>query len=698
MLSTFNKIAKLAADRSEVVAAAMILLIVMMMIIPLSTVLLDVLIAINMTAAILLLISSILLKTPLSFSSFPAVLLISTLLRLSLTISTTRLILLNGYAGEIIETFGNFVIGGNIAVGLILFLIISVVNFIVITKGSERVAEVAARFSLDGMPGKQMSIDSDLRAGLIDQTEAKKRRSVLEKETQLFGAMDGAIKFVKGDAIAGLVIAAINILGGIGIGMLQKDMSFSEAGHRFSILSVGDGLIGQIPALMVSLASGLIVTRVTKSDNQESSVARDILFELGANPKALVITGSFAVLFAIIPGMPSVSFLAIGVVLVGMWYLAFKTDRINSSTSTSQDPRADLPDFSSAGKEDVMSTSVSHPIQVRAPANLSAPAQNQLQNACRYARNQLVEQLGVLIPTIDFSNHAKHDQIEILVFDVPMIRMPVPQPGWIVELPIQSLEKSQLTYRLETNAIDGQTYVVVDEDTMKVLLEGMATIQPIEKILVDTIQAIYLREMKSFFNLQDFIAHTQRLGAQFSEQLKELDRVAPAIRTVEVLVRLLNERVSIRNFRTIVSAITDWSQRERDSQIIAEQVRIALREQISNQYAITGEITGYVVSAEFEDFLTNAIRQTNFGTVFDLEAPLIQRVIDHILKTIAYPSDTAIKPVLVCSIENRRHLRMLIQDQIFWLPVLSFNEIGNSVRFQVLGELTLNSEILESMA
>ena len=277
MIEVLNRFARLASARSEVVGASLIILMIVMMVIPMGPGILDVLLAINISVSVVLVISAVLIETPLAFSSFPALLLMTTLFRLSLTISTTRQILLEGDAGHIVQTFGEFVVGGNVAVGLTIFLIISVVNFLVITKGSERVAEVAARFSLDGMPGKQMSIDSDLRAGLITQTVAKQRRSDLEKESQLFGAMDGAIKFVKNDAIAGLVITVVNLLGGLTVGMIQKGMTFSEAGSVYTILSVGDGLVAIIPSLMVSIAAGLIVTRVTKGEADGSNTAQDML-------------------------------------------------------------------------------------------------------------------------------------------------------------------------------------------------------------------------------------------------------------------------------------------------------------------------------------------------------------------------------------------------------------------------------------
>ena len=274
--------------RNDLVLAALIVCIIFMMILPLPTWLIDALIATNMCLSATLLMVAMYLPNPLAFSSFPSVLLVTTLFRLAIGIATTRLILLNGDAGHIIYTFGNFVVGGNLVVGLVVFLILTIVQFVVITKGSERVAEVAARFSLDAMPGKQMSIDGDLRAGTIDMDEARRRRNMVQKESQLYGAMDGAMKFVKGDAIAGLIIVAVNLLGGVLIGVLQRGMTAGESVKIYSILTIGDGLISQIPALFVSICAGMIVTRVTGSDGP-SNIGSDIGAQLLAQPKAFLI-------------------------------------------------------------------------------------------------------------------------------------------------------------------------------------------------------------------------------------------------------------------------------------------------------------------------------------------------------------------------------------------------------------------------
>ncbi|MGB4876415.1 MAG: flagellar biosynthesis protein FlhA, partial [Candidatus Competibacter sp.] len=306
-------------ERTDVMLAVLLVGIIFMMILPLPTHLVDVLIAVSMSSGVILLMISVYISSPLAFSAFPSVLLLSTLYRLALSISTTRLILLQADAGQIVDTFGNFVVGGNLIVGLVVFLIITIVQFLVITKGSERVAEVSARFSLDAMPGKQMSIDSDMRAGVIDMDEARRRRGLVEQESQMFGSMDGAMKFVKGDAIAGLIIIVVNILGGVTIGVLQRGMSAADALHRYAILTIGDGLIAQIPALLISITAGIIVTRV--STEESTNLGADIGGQILAQPKALLIGAALLGAFALIPGFPSATFIALGLLVGGIGFI-----------------------------------------------------------------------------------------------------------------------------------------------------------------------------------------------------------------------------------------------------------------------------------------------------------------------------------------------------------------------------------------
>ncbi|ABG19730.1 type III secretion system component [Yersinia pestis Nepal516] len=319
--------------RQDIFLAVMLLVAVFMMILPLPTTMVDLLIAINLAFSVILLMISIYLRDPLEFSVFPSLLLITTLYRLALTISTTRLVLLQHDAGEIVEAFGQFVVGGNLAVGMIIFTIITVVQFIVITKGSERVAEVSARFSLDGMPGKQMSIDGDMRAGAIDSVEAKRLRERVQKESRLFGAMDGAMKFVKGDAIAGIIVILINIIGGITIGVMQHKMSAEEAMNTYAVLSIGDGLCAQIPSLLISITAGIIVTRVPGSNKQ--SLANELAVQVGRQPDALWLAAAILTVFALLPGFPFLIFITLAAAVAAPAFLLYRKNR-----RISQDGRA----------------------------------------------------------------------------------------------------------------------------------------------------------------------------------------------------------------------------------------------------------------------------------------------------------------------------------------------------------------------
>lgn len=319
-------------ERKDILLVVLLLAVVFMMVLPLPPLLLDILIAVNITISVVLLMMSVYIGSPLQFSVFPAVLLITTLFRLALSVSTTRMILLQADAGQIVNTFGSFVVGGNLVVGIIIFLIITIVQFLVITKGAERVAEVSARFSLDAMPGKQMSIDGDMRAGVIDVNEARARRAVIEKESQMFGSMDGAMKFVKGDAIAGLIIIVVNILGGIAIGVTQKGLSTADALQLYAVLTVGDGMVSQVPALLIAITAGIIVTRV--SSDESADLGSDIGEQVVAQPKALLIGGLLLVLFGLIPGFPTLTFLALALLVGGGGYFMLWRQRAQASAGS----------------------------------------------------------------------------------------------------------------------------------------------------------------------------------------------------------------------------------------------------------------------------------------------------------------------------------------------------------------------------
>jgi type III secretion protein V len=687
-----NKFARLASARSEVVGASLVLLMVAMMVIPLSPAILDVLLAINISAAILLAISAVLIESPLSFSSFPAILLMTTLFRLSLTISTTRQILLEGDAGHIVQTFGEFVVGGNVAVGLTVFIIISVVNFLVVTKGSERIAEVAARFSLDGMPGKQMSIDSDLRAGLINQTTAKLRRSNLEKESQMFGAMDGAIKFVKNDAIAGLVITLINLLGGLAVGMLQKDMSFGEAGHTYTILSVGDGLVAIIPSLLVSVAAGLIVTRVTKSEGDAaSSTAADMFKDLSRNANALQISGVFCLLFAFVPGMPTTVFIMTSVGLLTAWFFVSKKDDKPEPVDVSSQFTDLLSVDHNRSFEDVTTTDTYAPLEIRIPKSVEPNIANQLQNICRIARNRQVEHLGIVLPLF---GTARHDEAyaELYVFGVPVLTLDLSERRISV---LESLERikeiKDLEITEEKDKVTGRMHYLCEPIAKPLLDQNELKYQTYETRLLEQVETVLVKKIHQMFNLNEYQRHLTALGDRFAEQLKELDRVLPSTKVVEVLQKLMAERVSIKNLRTIFNSLIEWGQRERDVDVITEQVRRSLHEQICYQHAVSKRMRVFLLGIEFEQLIRESIRSQGSTSYLDIDASSVNELVSMVERQCQPYLYELTPPAIVCSMDCRMFFRQIIEQSLFSIPVLSHQEVSSNLEIQVLGNINIDA-------
>ncbi|EPN33719.1 type III secretion protein HrcV, partial [Pseudomonas syringae pv. actinidiae ICMP 18807] len=420
IINFLNMVALSAMRRSEVVGAFFVIAIVFMMITPLPTGLVDVLIAVNICISCLLIMLAMHLPRPLAFSTFPAVLLLTTMFRLALSISTTRLILLNQDAGHIVEAFGQFVVGGNLAVGLVIFLILTVVNFLVITKGSERVAEVGARFTLDAMPGKQMSIDSDLRANLISVYEARNRRSELNKESQLFGAMDGAMKFVNGDAIASLIIVAINMIGGISIGVVQHGMTAGDALQLYTVLTIGDGLIAQIPALLISVTCGMIITRVPNTEaGVEANIGREIAEQITSQPKAWIIAAVAMLGFAALPGMPTGVFITIAIICGagGMLQLQRAKPKAEEQGAVAVAPEMN-------GKEDLRTFSPSRQFVLQFHPGQNSALVDALVSEIRQRRNRLVVQFGLTLPSfiIEYVDHLQPDEFRFTVYDVPMLK------------------------------------------------------------------------------------------------------------------------------------------------------------------------------------------------------------------------------------------------------------------------------------
>ena len=631
---------------TDIVLVAGIVAIIALMIVPLPTWAIDVLVAANIAGGVLLLLLAIYVANPLEFSVFPSVLLISTLFRLALSIATTRMILLHGEAGHIIETFGHMVAGGNLVVGLVVFLIITVVQFIVIAKGSERVAEVAARFSLDAMPGKQMSIDSDLRSGLIDKDEARRRRRVLENESKLNGSLDGAMKFVKGDAIAGIIIIIINLLGGLAIGVMQIGMTMGDAAIKYSILTIGDGMVTQIPALLGAMSAGLLVTRTT-DDEHDKHLGDAIGRQLTAKPRVLLVAGGLCLLFAMVPGFPAVVFVLLGVALFTSG--AMLTPALRARWERFAQPKVAAVRRRAVEAPALMSTDAAPPrptvpLLLELPAGrLSADASRELLHGLEGVLDHFQLYLGLRLPRIDV--HA-------------------------VQLDESEQEDEDATgWRLLAHEVPVAQGALPSENTAQAL--------------TDAVRESLRRHTALFLGTQEANHLLTRASVDLPDVVKETLRALPLARVAEILRRLVEEEVAIRNLRDILETLSDAAQREKDVYALTELVRIGLKRQLCYRHAPDGRLHALLLEPSLEEMLRGAVRVNGGAQQLALDPVQMSQLMQRFAEAVQQHRPAAI----VTAVDIRRHVRKLIEADCFDTPVLSYHELMPTLQLEVLARV-----------
>lgn len=672
------------ASPGEVLGAMLVLGIVFIFIVPLPTWLVDVLIAVNICIASLLIVLALYLPSPLAFSSFPALLLLTTMFRLALSIATTRLILLEQDAGKIVEAFGNFVVGGNLAVGLVVFLIITIVNFLVITKGSERVAEVAARFSLDALPGKQMSIDSDLRGGLIDGAQARHKRDRLSRESQLFGAMDGAMKFVKGDAIAGLVIVLINILGGFSTGMLQHGMSAGEAITLYSVLTIGDGLIAQIPALLIALTAGMIITRVAPDDQSPNShIGAQIGQQITSEPKSWMIASAAMLAFAALPGMPAPVF---GFIALCTFALGFYLWSRNRPAGESDQAQAAQVAPEQNGDEDLRTFDPTRPYLLQfATAHQSLERTTRLIHGIRQVRNSIVTRIGLTLPCfeIEYSDLLAEDEFRFCIHEVPMLKATFDERRAVARDSVTDAPPSALRGSEQRDELD---WLWLQPDDPLLAREGVESFST-HALIIERMRQAMMISGPQFLGLQECKLILGWLEQNQSELVQELQRIMPLSRFSGVLQRLASEGVPLRAVRLIVEVLTEHGQHEREVSALADYARIALKSQIYHLYSQADGLHAWLLSAHSENLFREALRQTQSGVFLALDHELSTQFV-ALLKEAFSPRkpDTS---VLLVAQDLRSPLRTLLFDEFNHVPVLSFAELMGAAKVKVLGRFDL---------
>lgn len=633
------------AKYSDLFLVGGVVAIVAMMIIPLPALALDALVAVNICFGVILLLVSIYVGSVVEFSAFPSVLLITTLYRLALSIATTRMILLEGHAGHIINTFGNMVAGGNLVVGLVVFLIITVVQFIVIAKGAERVAEVAARFSLDAMPGKQLSIDSDLRSGLIDKEEAKRKRKHLELESKLHGSLDGAMKFVKGDAMAGIIIVVVNLLGGLAIGVLQQGLDLGAAIHKYSILTIGDGMVMQIPALLGAMAAGLLVTR-TGGDEGERHLGDAVRKQLAEKPRVFLVAGGICWLMAFVPGFPMAVFLVLGgaAIVAGVLLDVSLRRKIE---------RKVVPGRAAADKVPTEAA-----VTRQGEAKSVVPLLLELDGAA--ARGMDPDKIGPALEGV-------LEEFEL------RLGVALPRIAWCF-----SAAPGEGGWRLMAYEAPIGSGPLVGDDAVAALKSAVR----------DALR----RNIGLFVGIQEASAILTRAGAEYPEVVKEVARALPLARIAEVLRRLAEEEVPIRNVRDILESLADAGQREKDAFALTEFARVALRRQISHRYADDGVLKAVTIDSGLEQRLRDAVRTGAQGPQLSLEPEVAKLV----LEAIAARTSEHGTNVVLTAIDVRRHLRKLIEPDLFDVAVLSFHELLPTLKLEIVGRVALGPSLAVS--
>lgn len=701
----------LLTKHADLFLIAMVIAVIMLMIVPLPTYLIDLLISANIALSFVIMMMTMYAPNVLAFSSFPSLLLFTTLFRVGLNISTTRLILLQADAGEIIYTFGEFAVGGNFIVGAVVFIIIAIIQFLVIAKGAERVSEVGARFSLDAMPGKQMSIDADLRAGSIDSEEAQRRRNNVSLESKMYGAMDGAMKFVKGDAIAGLLIAAVNIVAGTIIGVTQMGMTSGESLQLYGVLTIGDGLVSQIPSLLIAMSAGILVTR---SGGDVDNVGEQIGSQIFSQPRALIISGFLVFLFALIPGFPKSQLFLLSVILLGMGlslhYVARAREaKVDRKQEIKQNLRSTLErtrkgvnganlaiggsDVGGAGSNAIDDDEFAPvvPLILDLAANLAEHLDYDVLNDELIAlRRALYFDLGVPFPGVNLRDNPNLgpfeyvlnlDEVPVgfgsLMKDHVLVR---DDPDNIRMLGIQITEgiaflPSEKSWWVHSN----------DAERIKAI-GGRYLVH--EKVISLHLSLILARHADCFIGLQETKYLLDRMEERAPDLVHEVTRLLPLQKIADLLKRLVQEQISIRDLRTIFETIIVWGPKEKDQVMLSEYVRSALKRQISFKYCAGMNILPAVLlEPACEEKIRQAIRQTSSGAFLALDPSSSKMFLKEVQRIANSRKNRRI--VIIASIDIRRYVRRLIEGEFYEIPVLDYQELTPEISVQPVDRIRI---------
>ena len=670
---------------SDVIIAVTLVMIVIMIIIPLPTALLDVLICLNITIALVVVMSAIYNEEALDLSVFPSLLLVTTLFRLALNISATRLILIGGYAGEVITAFGNFVVGGNPVVGFIMFIILVIINFIVITKGSERVAEVSARFTLDAMPGKQMAIDADLNQGAITDAEAKVRREKIQREADFFGAMDGASKFVKGDAIAAIIIMLINIGGGFVIGMLQRDLDAVTSLNTYTLLTVGEGLVSQIPALLISTATGIIVTRAAS----EGNLGADIVKQLFNNERIFFINTGVLTMLAIVPGLPGIPFFTLAVICGFIGYSLHRKSAVVAEDE-SQSERETQAKAEATRPENIVSLLQVDPMELEIGYSLiplvDTVQGGDLLDRIVMIRRQCALELGLVVPTIRIRDNI---QIKPNSYIIKLKGMEIARGELMLDhfLAMNSGTVFEEVPGIETTepAFGLPALWIPEAQREQAELNGYTVVDAVS-VLATHLTEVIKQHASEILGRQE----TQNLIDNLSKTHQSLvQEVIPELLGVgevqKVLAYLLDERISIRDMATIMEVLADYARVTKDPEILTEYVRHAMARQISAQVVQGNVLPCITLDPSLENRIVGGVQRTDHGSFVNLDPDTMRKIITSLNAEIEKIANMGYPPVVLTSPAVRLYFRKLVSRSVSGITIVSHAEISSTVEIQILG-------------
>ncbi|NRA43916.1 MAG: flagellar biosynthesis protein FlhA [Oligoflexales bacterium] len=678
----------------DVQFALALICIIFMLFIPLPPLLLDVLLSLSITIGFLVLLIAIYIKEPLDFSTFPTFLLLATLFRLALNVATTRNILLEGASGEVshvISSFGNFVVGGNYFVGFVIFLILVIINFLVITKGAGRVAEVGARFTLDAMPGKQMSIDADLNAGVIDREEAKKRRTKIEEEADFYGAMDGASKFVRGDAIAGIVITGINILVGLALGVLQHDMTFARASQVYTLLTVGDGLVSQIPSIIISVAAGIVVTRASG----DSRLSSDLSDQLILHPIALYICSGLLILMSMMPGLPTISFLALAVLFYIFGNYANKEHERRHLAEVAKSEAKNRSEHKPDSIENLLHVdTLALEVGVGLIPLVDADQDGEILERIVSSRKQFAQDMGIIVPMVMVRDNIqlKPGEYQVLLKGQPIAKGSLLVEHELAMAPedafetIDGLKTKEPAYGLDA-------YWIKPSQRDEVTFKGYTVVNCSTVIVTHLTKVIqdHAHELIGRQETQSLIDGLKDKAPKVVEEVISAEGVNLGT-IVKILQNLLKEGVSIRDMLSIFESVADHCKQVKNADILTRFARKALGRGIVRKY-LGDQDTLFITTLDraVEDLLVSSIQQhENGSTSLNIEPTLAQKLLNRIAESMGQFERTGTIPLLLCGAQLRWDLKKLIERFIPGLTVLAFDEVPSDIKTNSL--MTINLE------